>query len=379
MKAYVRTFGQKIRSLDMWLLIPTVVLSILSMLTLVGGIDNFGPSTAITQALAFLAGMFACIFLAMIDYSELIDKLYIVLFFAAVGMLTITLIFGVAEGENMSWFTIPGIGVTVQPSEFVKVLYIATFSKHLQTVGNRINRLSSIIPLALHALIIIGLVLFSGDLGVALIYIAITAVMLYCAGLSIFYFLGVALIAVIVFPYLWPMLAEYQQKRILVGFNPESDPLGYGMQSLLSLNCIASGGFLGKGLGNGELYADVPVSNSDFVFATYCEQFGILGSIIYMILLLTIIIRLIILAKKSRDALGSFICAGVIAIIVSQSLENLGMALATLPVIGITLPFMSSGGSSMLAVVALMGLPMSVSMHKNERLKLNKMGELTKR
>ena len=102
MKAYVRTFGQKIRSLDMWLLIPTVVLSILSMLTLVGGIDNFGPSTAITQALAFLAGMFACIFLAMIDYSELIDKLYIVLFFAAVGMLTITLIFGVAEGENMS-------------------------------------------------------------------------------------------------------------------------------------------------------------------------------------------------------------------------------------------------------------------------------------
>ena len=249
----------------------------------------------------------------------------------------------------------------------------------MQTVGNRINRLSSIIPLALHALIIIGLVLFSGDLGVALIYIAITAVMLYCAGLSIFYFLGVALIAVIVFPYLWPMLAEYQQKRILVGFNPESDPLGYGMQSLLSLNCIASGGFLGKGLGNGELYADVPVSNSDFVFATYCEQFGILGSIIYMILLLTIIIRLIILAKKSRDALGSFICAGVIAIIVSQSLENLGMALATLPVIGITLPFMSSGGSSMLAVVALMGLPMSVSMHKNERLKLNKMGELTKR
>lgn len=379
MRAYVRTFGQKIRSLDMWLLIPTVVLSVLSILTLLGGVENFGISTAITQTIAFLVGLFACIFLAMIDYGELIDRLYIILFISAVGMLAITLVFGVAEGGNMSWFTIPGIGVTVQPSEFVKVLYIATFAKHLQTIGKKINRLPSLLTLAVHALIIVGMVLISGDLGVALVYIAITAVMLYCAGLSIFYFIGVAVIAVIAFPYVWPMLAEYQQKRILVGFNPESDPLGYGMQSLLSIDCIASGGFWGKGLGNGELYLDVPVSGSDFVFATYCEQLGIFGAIIYMLLLFVIIVRLIVLAKKSRDTMGSFICAGVIAVIVAQSLENLGMALATLPVIGITLPFMSSGGSSMLAIVALMGLPMSVSMHKNEKLKLNKMGELTKR
>lgn len=379
MKAYVRTFGQKVRSLDMWLLIPTVVLSILSILTLIGGIENFGISTAITQTVAFIAGLFICLFLAMIDYGELIDRLYIILFVSAVGMLAVTLVFGVAEGGNRSWFTIPGIGVTVQPSEFVKVLFIATFSKHLQTTGKKINRFPSLIMLAVHALIIVGLVLISGDLGVALVYIAITAVMLYCAGLSLFYFLGVAVVAVVVFPYLWPMLEEYQQQRILVGFNPESDPLGYGMQSLLSLNCIAAGGFWGKGLGNGELYADVPVSSSDFVFATYCEQFGILGAVIYMFLLLVIIIRLIVLAKKSRDAMGSFICAGVIAVLVAQSLENLGMALATLPVIGITLPFMSSGGSSMLAIVALMGLPMSVNMHKNEQLKINKMGELTKR
>ena len=127
MKAYVRTFGQKIRSLDMWLLIPTVVLSILSILTLIGGAENFGISTAITQSLAFGVGIFICIFIAMLDYTELINRLYFLMFVAAIGLLAITLIFGVAEGENKSWFTIPGIGVTVQPSEFVKVIYIVKY------------------------------------------------------------------------------------------------------------------------------------------------------------------------------------------------------------------------------------------------------------
>lgn len=379
MKAYVRTFGQKFRSLDKWLLIPAVVLSTFSILTLYGGAEHFGISLAITQTAAFLIGLAACIFLAMLDYGEYINRLYIILFVSGVLLLAVTLAFGVAEGENKSWFTIPGIGVTVQPSEFVKVIFIATFAKHLQSVGDKINRFSSVVALAIHALIIIGLVLLSGDLGVALVYIAITAIMLYCAGLSIWYFLGVAAAVVFVFPYVWPLLEEYQQQRILVGFNPESDPRGYGMQSLLSRECIASGGFWGKGLGNGELYMDVPVSNSDFVFATFCEQFGLFGAIIYMLLLIVIVVRLIYLAKTSRDAMGSYICAGVIAVIIVQSMENLGMALATLPVIGITLPFMSSGGSSMLAIVALMGLPMSVSMHKNEKFKLNKSGNLIKR
>ncbi len=365
MKAYARTVGQKFKSLDKWLLIPTVVLSLMSILTLLGGAEHFGISIAITQIVAFGLGITACVFLSMLDYGEYINKLYVIIFVSAVLLLAVTLIFGVAEGENKSWFTIPGIGVTIQPSEFVKVLFIATFARHLQSSKETINKFSTVIGLAFHALIVVGLVLLSGDLGVTIVYCAITAIMLYCSGLSLLYFAGVATVAVIAFPYLWPFLEEYQQQRIIVGFDPESDPLGYGMQSLLSRACIASGGFFGKGLGNGTRYVDVPVSNSDFVFATFCEQFGILGAIIYMILLVTIVVRLVIIAFKSRDAMGSYICAGVIAVIIAQSIENIGMALATLPVIGITLPFMSSGGSSMLAMVALMGLPMSVSMHKN--------------
>lgn len=370
MKAYVRTFKQRIQGLDKWILIPSVVLALMSILTLCGGAEHFGISVAITQTAAFLAGLFVCLFLAMLDYDEYINRLYIILFIGSVALLAVTLIFGIAVGSNQSWVTIPGIGVTIQPSEFVKVMFIATFALHLSKVDHKINKISTVALLALHALVIVGLVLLSGDLGVALVYVAIIAVMLFCAGLSLIYFGVVIAAAVIAFPYIWPHLAEYQQQRILVGFNPESDPLGYGMQALMSRECIASGGIFGKGFGNGELYMDVPVSSSDFVFATFCEQFGMIGACIYIGLILVIVIRLIVLAKRSRDSLGSYICAGVIAVLIAQMGENIGMALATLPVIGITLPFMSSGGSSMLSIVAMMGLPMSVYMHRNEKLAL---------
>lgn len=370
MKAYVRTFKQKIQSLDKWILIPSIILALMSILTLSGGAEHFGISVAITQTAAFTIGLFACLFLALLDYDEYINRLYVILLAGSVVLLTLTLFFGIAAGSNQSWITIPGIGVTIQPSEFVKVMFIATFARHLSKVDHKINKFSTVAGLALHAMIIVGLVLLSGDLGVALVYLAIIAVMLYCAGLSLIYFAGVIGSVVIVFPYVWPHLAEYQQKRILVGFDPESDPLGYGMQALLSRECIASGGVFGKGFGNGELYMDVPVSSSDFVFATFCEQFGMIGAFIYIALVFTIVVRLVILAKKSRDKMGSYICAGVIAVLIAQMGENIGMALATLPVIGITLPFMSSGGSSMLSIVAMMGLPMSVYMHRNEKLAL---------
>ncbi|MBE6548768.1 MAG: hypothetical protein E7667_07880 [Ruminococcaceae bacterium] len=370
MKAYVRTFKQKIQSLDKWILIPSVVLALMSILTLCGGAEHFGASIAITQSAAFVVGLFGCLFLALLDYDEYINRLYIILFAGSILLLSVTLFFGIAVGSNQSWITIPGIGVTIQPSEFVKIMFIATFARHLSRVDDRINKFSTVIPLAIHALIIVGLVLISGDLGVALVYIAIIAVMLFCAGLSLIYFIAVIAAAVIVFPYIWPHLAEYQQQRILVGFNPESDPLGFGMQALLSRECIASGGIFGKGFGNGELYMDVPVSSSDFIFATFCEQFGMIGAFCYIGLVLVIVVRLIILARMSRDRLGSYICAGVIAMLIAQLGENIGMALATLPVIGITLPFMSSGGSSMLSIIAMMGLPMSVYMHRNEKLAL---------
>jgi rod shape determining protein RodA len=169
---------------------------------------------------------------------------------------------------------------------------------------------------------------------------------------------------VLAFPLLWELLAPYQQERILVGFNPDLDPLGKGMQPLLSRQCIANGGLLGIGLmGKGD-YEVLPASHTDFIFATVCEKFGMVGGLLVIVLLVTMVVRMFMLARSCGNDYGSYICIGVGAIIIVQTIENIGMCLAMLPVVGITLPFVSCGGSSVLATYVLVAIAHSVKSHK---------------
>lgn len=255
---------------------------------------------------------------------------------------------------------LPIIGIAIQPSEFVKVAFLCSFSYHLAEVKDRINKPKTLIGLAIHAGLIVGLILMSGDLGVALVYMGIIAVMLFCAGLSIWYFLGAAVIAVIAFPFLWDLLAPYQQNRIIFGFAPQLDPNDVGKQPLFSRETIAAGGIFGIGLMTPGYYEDLAASHTDFIFATVCEKFGLIGGSLVVGALVLIAVRLIIIAIKCRDTTGKLICAGLSAIIIVQSVENLWMCLALIPVVGITLPFVSCGGSSVLSTYILMGLAHSV-------------------
>ena len=218
----------------------------------------------------------------------------------------------------------------------------------------------------LHAGVIAGLILLSGDLGVCLIYFGIIAVMLFCAGLSIWYFVGVFSLVAIAFPFLWDFLRPDQQNRIIYGFRPELDVENVGMQALMSRDTIASGGFFGQGLFGGSLYEDLPASHTDFIFSTVCEKFGFLGGFIVVATLVVMAFRLIWISKNCRDGVGKLICGGIAAIIILQTAENLWMCVAAVPVIGITLPFVSYGGSSMLAMYLIMGLAHSVSAHEKK-------------
>jgi rod shape determining protein RodA len=251
----------------------------------------------------------------------------------------------------------------IQPSEFVKIAFIISFSKHLSMVRESINKIKTLIPLAIHAGAVVLLILLSGDLGVTLVYVGIIAIMLAFAGLSKWYFIGAIAIVAIAFPFLWDFLSEYQQMRILIGFKPELDPSGYGLQPLLSLDAISAGGFFGRGIFSGGFYEILPASHTDFIFATYCEMFGFVGAVIFLIALVLLVIRMINIAKSCRNDIGSFICVGVAAMFIVQSVLNIGMCLAMLPVIGITLPFMSYGGSSMLALYLAMGFIHAISAH----------------
>ena len=129
----------------------------------------------------------------------------------------------------------------------------------------------TLLGLFLHAGLIVGLILISGDLGVALVYVGVILMMLFCAGLHIGYFAAAILVLVLAAPYLWDQLAYYQQRRIIVGFNPELDPGNFGWQPLLSRTAIAAGGFFGQGLLGGHYYEELPASHTDFIFSTVCE------------------------------------------------------------------------------------------------------------
>lgn len=367
----VRSFSvtnkERIRRIDPILFCCTLFLTMMSILTLYGGLgkfDDLSTSGFVTQVVSAALGFVLMIVLALIDYEELVEKLYVGFFVLSISLLVITLLFGVAAGTNKSYIRIGPVGI--QPSEFVKAAYIITLSKHLDYIKDRINSPRSLLGIALHSGVIIGLILLSGDLGVALVYVGLTAVMLFCAGFSVWYFLGVFGAGAVTLPYLWSKLQYYQQQRIIAGFNPEIDPQHYGHQALLSRQAIANGGLIGKGIDGGTYYENLFASHTDFIFATICEKFGFIGGVAVLLALTVMVIRIIIIAYRSRKEYGGYICIGAAAIIVIQTLENTGMCMAFLPVVGITLPFLSYGGSSMLSMYIIIGLVQSIRSHREK-------------
>lgn len=359
MKVVKRSLLEKLKCFDPFLLLCTGALSLISIAVLWGGRGDFGTRAFLMQLAMSLVGIVAAVFIASLDYEHIVNKYYIAAFMASILLMAFTLLFGFSVGGNRSWLELPG-GFSVQPSEFVKAVYIMTFSKHLSMVKDKINKPKTLLGLGIHAGIIIGLVLISGDLGVALVYMGITAVMLYCAGLSGWYFIAVIALLALAFPYLWDILERYQQERILVAFNPDIDPMGKGQQSIVGRKAIINGGIFGCGLDGGYYYTTLPVAESDFMYATLCEKLGFLGGFGVLAIMLVAVLRVLWIARHARQDYGKYICVGVAAMLVIQTAVNVGMCLVMVPVIGITLPFVSAGGSSVLATYIILGMVHSV-------------------
>ena len=362
------TIKEAIRNIDPVLFICATLLSLISIVTIYGAVDNFGMSKLKMQIAIFIVGIFVTVIIASIDYRVIVDQLWIPMLVGSVALLVITLLFGESgvnmETGNKSWLKIPGTGFMVQPSEFVKFTFVCTFAKHLFSVQDRINHPLTVLALAGHALLVVGPILLSGDLGVALVYLALIALMLFCAGLHLGYFAVVAVAIVLAAPYLWDQLAPYQQDRIIFGFDPTLDPGGYGWQPLLSRTAIAAGGFLGQGLFGGQYYEELPASHTDFILSTICEKFGFLGGTVVIIIFMIMVVRIFTLARAAcHSDYGGLICVGVGSMFVVQILENIGMCFAILPTVGITLPLLSCGGSSMLATFMMLGLLHNVYAH----------------
>ena len=362
------SLGDRLKHVDPILFSCTAILSLISIITIYGAVDNFGQSKLTMQIAMTIAGSVALFIIANVDYRFFVDRFAIIMFLVSVFLLALTLLFG-STGENIetanrSWIRVPIVNIAIQPSEFVKIAFVCTFAKHIELVKKEINKPKNLLFLGLHACVIVGLILLSGDLGVALVYFSIILVMLFCAGLSGWYFVGGITLLLVSFPFLWELLRVDQQNRIIFGFQPELDPNGVGMQALMSRDAIANGGMWGRGFSAGGIYEDLPASHTDFIFSTVCEKFGFAGGMLVVITLAVLAIRLIWIAYTSRDFVGKLICAGIAAMVIFQTLENLWMCLGLVPVIGITLPFMSAGGSSVFAIYFLIGLAHSVYGHE---------------
>ena len=360
-----------IRRVDWVLLLCTTVLSTVSLVTVYGAVDNFGMSKLKMQFAMTVVGILLTFIVANLDYHLILDRLWLPLLIFSAGILGLTLVAGdtgaAMETAGKSWLTIPVVGIAIQPSEFVKITFICTFAKHLHTVGGTINKPRTLLGLCLHALLIVGLILASGDLGVALVYMALVLVMLFGAGLHWGYFAGVGGAVAVAFPFLWDLLASYQQDRIVVGFNPALDPKDKGWQPLLSKQCIENGGLFGVGWHSGGDYEELTASHTDFILATVCEKFGFIGGMLVIVTLAALIMRVLWIGRQSSHDYGMLISVGVAGVLIAQTLENVGMCLAILPVVGITLPFLSCGGSSVLATYILVGMVHSVKSHKPAR------------
>ncbi len=369
LKAIGNYFKKSLKNLDPVLSVCVILLTLISIIT-IAGMGDLGKRTLIMQIAMTVAGVILTLVVANLDYHLIVDKMWLAFIVISAIFLGITLIFGRSgvniETANKSWLEIPVIGIMIQPSEFVKVLLVCSFAKHLSIAGADLNRPKHLILLLLHIGVIVGLILLSGDLGVALVYIGFIIIMLFCAGLSPWYFLGGLGALVIAFPAIWNyFLADYQKERIIVGFNPELDPMGKGQQPLLSKQCIENGGWFGIGFKNDGAYVKNPASHTDFIYSSICEKFGFFAGVLVILLMLVVVIRIFVIAYKCGKDYGAYICVGVAAIILVQTAENIGMCLAMVPVVGITLPFVSAGGSSMLATYLLISLVHSVRGHRS--------------
>ena len=315
----------------------------------------------------FVIGVGAMLGLSMVDYSG-ISRYTKYIIGINILLCIYTLIFGysIIGDNNRNWINVFGIGV--QPAEFSKVLFILSLSSHLQNLGDRINNFKGIVPLFCHGLLIISLVLLQGDLGNTTVFIAIFVFMCFAAKLSLWYFGAAVGITVIASPIIWQNLAVYQKNRILVGFNPDLDPLGKGYQVIRSRNAIASGGIFGKGYTKGYVTQHpraLFAKESDMIFGTIGEEGGLIACVALIVLFTVLIYRIIKISLTSKDSMGTYICAGVAGMFAYQFILNVGMCMGNLPVVGITLPLVSYGGSSLISCYAALALVLSVYANSN--------------
>ncbi len=350
------------RRFDMILLAATVVLVIFGIMMIASAtqdaIDDDLIRRVPDQIKFAIVGFIAVLVLAAIDY-RLLGGLSPWLYAVMIALLLMVREFGVeGAGGAQRWLN---VGIRIQPSEIGKIILIITLSQHLADRYLNLDRLTTVMRSLFHVAIPAALIFDQPDLGTTIVFLFIWSVIIWSAGFRLKHialFIGAGLVLL---PLAFTQLAPYQISRISTFLNPESDPdAAYNIdQALIS---IGSGGVLGKGYAVGPQNTGrfLRVRHTDFIFSVIAHEFGIAGGLGIIALLALVLMRILKGAREASDPLGSMICYGVAAMIFFQTVVSIGMNLALLPVTGLTLPFVSSGGTSLLFTMVGVGLVQSV-------------------
>ena len=262
---------------------------------------------------------------------------------------------------NRSWLHFPGFPVNVQPAEICKITYIIIMASVMSSHQNRISHPVSVLHMLMHLgiLVVLNLAL-SSDMGVSLIFVFIFIGMAFAGGVSLWWFaLAIGSIAA-AFPILWQFLGQYQRNRILILFDPTIDPQGINERyhSKINLQSLTGGGLMGQGLfqGNRTQGGNLFAQHTDYIFSSMGEELGLAGCVVIMLLALAIIARCIYVGVRCQDYMRRLVCYGAASALMFQLMINVGMCIGVMPVIGLTLPLISYGGSSVVTIFAMLGL-----------------------
>ena len=364
-----------IKKADILLWVLVAAISAYSLLLLRSVDSATGSSYFRTQVFAIALGVTGAIVISLLDYGELANFWYLLAGFS-VFLMIYTALFGEAvQGSGgvdaRAWINIGGR--TFQSSELVKIAFCLTFAKHLDTLRKRglVDNPVHVVLLACHALVPMLLCQLQGDTGAAIVFFAMFLCMSLAAGVKLRYFAILGGMVLVALPLVWRFaMSEYQKDRIVALFNLDNVDVqvNEGYQQYQGMISIGSGKVTGQGLFNGSRVASnsVPFQQSDYIFSVAGEELGLVGCSLLLLLLFLLLVKVIHVAHSSRDDLGKFICFGYFGIIALQSISNIGMCLALLPVMGVTLPFFSAGGSSAACMYFGIGLVQSVYMRRKE-------------
>ncbi len=371
MKSVLKFLGNYVKRIDKILLLICVGLSAFDIFLVNTLYENgyVSESTVKTQFFAAVLGFGASIIVGMIDY-KLMSKLWFIYAPIALGLqLLLFTSLGVQRDDDIAWLDFGFF--TIQPSEILKIAYILTLSTHIFKLGDKLNKLPHFILVCVHGLAPVALIIKQGDAGSALVFLFMFLCMLFMAGISWKYIVAaIAAVPPVIYVAWNYIMGEHHKIRFLLLFDEElqeAERLDKYLQQYNGKIALGSGQLTGMGFDSESLLKNVPEIYNDFIFSYIGMTLGFIGCMALVIILAILCLKLLSDASGAQDMLGRLICTGVFSMVLFHCIVNIGMVLSVIPVIGIPLPFISTGGTAMLFTHVAMGLVYSVTTHRDKQ------------